>query len=72
MVAWEQAIDPRAPKIALQVACETSVLPATTAAPGRGERNVPSGMMIRSGFRQPSFNGISSPTRQRNTYNTAA
>ena len=29
--------------------------------------------MIRvSGFRQPSLSGMSSPTRQRNTYSTAA
>ena len=72
MVACEHANDPSAPKSALQVAWETSVLPATTAAPGMGDRNVPGGIMIFSGFRQPSFKGISSPTRQRKTYNTAA
>ena len=54
-----QAMAPSAPNSALQVACDTSVLPATTAAPGSGDRNVPGGMTISIGFRQPSFSGIS-------------
>src|SRR6266700_1748012 len=32
----------------------------------------PSGTMISSGFRQPAFRGISSSTKVRNTYKTAA
>ena len=66
-MAWEHASDPNAPNSALQVAWETSVFPATTAAPGMGDRNVPGGMISFNGFRQPSFSGMSSPTRQRNT-----
>src|ERR1700712_5445226 len=72
ILAWEQAEKPHATKKAMQVACETSVLPATTAAPGSGDRNVPGGMIKVSGLRQPSFSGISSPTKHRNTYSTAA
>ena len=71
-MACEHANDPSAPNKALQVAWETSVFPATTAAPGMGDKNVPGGIISFSGFRQPSFSGISSPTKQRNTYSTAA
>ena len=65
MVAWAEAQAPSAASRALQVTWLTSVLPATTAAPGSGERKVPDGTMISSGLRQPSFSGISSPTRAR-------
>ena len=44
---------------------EVSVFPATTAAPGRGDRKVPGGIASRIGVRQPSFSGMSLPTRQR-------
>jgi hypothetical protein len=72
IVAWLQASAPSAPNRALQVAWLTSVFPATTAQPGSGERNVPGGMTISIGTRHPSLSGISVPTRQRNTYSTAA
>ena len=72
MVAWLHATAPIAPSSALHTAWLTSVLPATTAAPGSGDRNVPGGMTMCSGTRQPSFSGMSVPTRQRNEYSTAA
>ncbi len=77
MVAWAEAQASSAASRALQVIWLTSVLPATTAAPppappGSGERKVPAGTMISSGFRQPSFSGMSSPTRARKQYSTTA
>jgi len=47
-------------------------LPATTAAGGRGFNRQPSGTVTRKGLRQPALSGMSSSTRVRNTYSTAA
>jgi hypothetical protein len=41
------------------------VLPATTAAPGCGDKKLPGGITSRMGFKQPSLSGMSLPTRQR-------
>src|SRR3954465_2660175 len=51
---------------------EVSTLPATTEAGGRGLSIEPSGMITFSGLRQPALSGMSSLTRVRNTYSTAA
>ena len=51
---------------------EVSTLPAATAAGYRGESMVPGGMITLSGCRQPELSGMSSSTRVRNTYSTAA
>ena len=67
MVACDQGMAPSAPNSGLQAACETLVLPATTAAPGAGDRKVPGGITISIGFRHPSLSGMSVPTRHRNT-----
>src|SRR6202044_1806455 len=52
--------------------CDTSTLPATTAAGYFGDSIDPSGTMMRIGLRQPAFIGMSSSTMTRNTYRTAA
>ncbi|CFE02637.1 Uncharacterised protein [Bordetella pertussis] len=72
MVPWLAASTPSAPYSALTMHIEVSTLPATTDAGGFGRSIDPSGMMISSGLRQPAFSGISSSTRVRNTYSTAA
>ena len=51
---------------------EVSTLPAATAAGYSGESIVPGGMITCSGCRQPELSGMSSSTRVRNTYSTAA
>ena len=51
---------------------EVSTLPATTEAGGCGFNIEPSGMMTLSGARHPALSGMSSSTKLRNTYNTAA
>ena len=72
MVGWLPAITPSAPYSALVMQLEVSTLPATTAAGGRGLSMEPSGMITRSGLRHPALSGMSSSTRVRNTYSTAA
>ena len=47
--------------------CDTSTLPATTAAGYLGDSIEPSGTMMRIGLRQPAFIGMSSSTMTRNT-----
>ncbi len=54
------------------MAWEVSTLPATTAAGGSGASIEPGGTTMRSGRRQPSLSGMSSSTRVRKTYRTAA
>ncbi len=54
------------------MACEVSTLPAATAAGYSGASIEPGGTTIRSGRRQPSLSGMSSATRVRKTYRTAA
>ncbi len=51
---------------------EVSTLPATTAAGGSGASREPGGTTMSSGRRQPSLRGMSSATRVRKTYRTAA
>ena len=51
---------------------DVSTLPATTEAGGSGWSIERSGMITLSGFMQPALSGISSATRVRNTYSTAA
>src|SRR5713226_6628102 len=51
---------------------DVSTLPATTDAGGRGLSIDPVGIITVSGLRQPALSGMSSSTRVRNTYNTAA
>ncbi|MNT65160.1 hypothetical protein D3C72_2031200 [compost metagenome] len=51
---------------------EVSTLPETTDAGYCGLSMEPGGMITVSGFKQPAFSGISSSTRVRNTYSTAA
>ncbi len=53
-------------------ACEVSTLPATVAAGCAGASIEPSGTLISRGVRQPLLSGMSSATRVRNTYSTAA
>src|SRR3546814_4714019 len=72
MVPWLEPITPSAPYSALVMHIDVSTLPATTAAGYRGFSIEPSGMMICNGLRQPLLSGISSSTRVRNTYRTAA
>ena len=72
IVHGPEAIAPSAPYSALVMHCEVSTLPATTDAGGCGFSIEPSGTITRSGFRQPAFSGMSSPTSVRNTYSTAA
>ena len=66
------AITPSAPNSALVTQDDVSTLPATTAAGGRGFSRQPSGTITCKGFRQPAFSGMSSSTRLRKTYSTAA
>ncbi len=72
MVHWLPAEMPRAPSRALVTQVEVSTLPATTEAGGSGFSMEPGGMMTCSGLRHPAFRGMSSSTRQRKTYSTAA
>ena len=72
IVHWLDAIAPSAPYSALVMQVEVSTLPATTDAGGCGFSIEPSGMMTSSGFRQPALSGMSSATRVRKTYSTAA
>src|SRR5258708_30139593 len=72
MVHWLAAMTPRAPNKAFVTQVDVSTLPATTAAGDRGFSIQPSGRMICSGLRHPAFSGISSSTRVRHTYKTAA
>ena len=72
MVPYAPASTPSAPYRQLVAACDTSTLPATTAAGYTGDSMLPSGMRISIGFRQPAFIGISSSTSVRNTYSTTA
>jgi len=66
------AITPSAAYRAPVTTWEVSTLPAATAAGYRGESMVPSGMITFSGCRQPELSGMSSSTRVRKTYSTAA
>src|SRR5690606_10278396 len=54
------------------MAWEVSTLPATTAAGGSGASMDPGGTTIVRGRRHPSLRGMSSATRVRKTYRTAA
>jgi hypothetical protein len=72
IVHWLAAITPSAPYSALVTHMLVSTLPATTAAGGLGLSMQPSGTITCSGFRQPALSGMSSSTRVRNTYSTAA
>ncbi len=54
------------------MAWEVSTLPATTAAGGSGASMDPCGTTMSRGRRQPSLSGMSSATRVRKTYRTAA
>src|SRR6266849_6415081 len=62
----------RAPKITSVMRWDVSTLPAAIAAGGRALTMLPSGATIRIGREMPEVNGISSGTRQRNTYIVAA
>ena len=66
------AITPSAAYSAPVTTCEVSTLPAATAAGYCGESIVPGGMSTVSGCRQPELSGMSSSTRVRKTYSTAA
>src|SRR5688572_11478208 len=72
MVHWLAAITPSAPYSVLVIQVDVSTLPATTDAGGFGLSMEPGGMMTLSGFRQPALSGMSSSTRVRKTYSTAA
>jgi hypothetical protein len=66
------AITPSAPYSALVMQLDVSTLPATTDAGGLGLSMEPAGMMTLMGLRHPALSGMSSLTRVRNTYRTAA
>ena len=72
IVGWLPAMTPKAPNKALVMHEEVSTLPATTEAGARGLSMQPSGMITCKGLRQPAFKGMSSSTKLRNTYRTAA
>ncbi len=72
MVPEPSAITPSAAYSAPVIACDVSTFPAATAAGYSGASMDPGGMITRTGFRQPEFSGISSATRVRSTYSTAA
>ena len=72
IVHWPAAITPSAPYSALVMQLEVSTLPATTDAGGSGLSIECAGMTTFSGFRQPALSGMSSSTRVRKTYSTAA
>ncbi|EDT37263.1 hypothetical protein BamMEX5DRAFT_6958 [Burkholderia ambifaria MEX-5] len=72
IVPWLDATQPSAPYSALVIADDVSTLPDTTAAGYSGFSIERAGTITVSGFRQPAFNGMSSPTSVRNTYSTAA
>ena len=61
-----------APRTTSVMRCDVSTLPAAIAAGARAATTVPSGAITRIGRRMPAVNGISSSTRQRNTYIVAA
>ncbi len=66
------AITPSAAYSAPVTTWEVSTLPAATAAGYSGDSMVPGGMITVIGCRQPELSGMSSSTRVRNTYSTAA
>src|SRR5439155_22322062 len=72
IVHCDDAITPSAPYSVFVMHVDVSTLPATTDAGGRGLSIEPSGMITLIGFRQPALSGISSSTRVRKTYSTAA
>ena len=72
MVVWPAASLLSAPKSADVTACAVSTFPATTAEGYSGFKKHFFGIIISIGSKQPSFNGMLSLTKQRNTYNTHA
>ena len=67
MVPCAAAMAPSAPNRQSVTACETSTLPATTAAGYCGVSMEPGGITMLIGRRQPAFIGMSSSTMTRNT-----
>src|SRR5258708_36253192 len=72
IVPEPSAMTPSAAYRAPVIACEVSTFPAATAAGYSGASMHPGGMITRTGLRQPELRGLSSATRGRNTYSTAA